>query len=409
MNLIITESCTNNCPYCFAAKEMSASKSKMMSKVVFDEILEKISSNPTRMQVNIIGGEPMIHKNIKYFVNKLEGNSNVSRYTILTGGVVPLRYFDFFNSNSKKLSFLFNINQKQDYRDVNEFENVHNNLGNLVDRGFKVSIGYNIYKEDFDAEEIIGYCVNYGITQFRTAVAKPTYGINNPMIITPNRFNELSNRVTKLILMAREQGINVNIDCMLPKCFFNEEQLNSIIKAQPNILDGVFGHCGIGLDVTPEKKIFRCFAVEGLNSVCIDDFESFDSAQEYFFDIFDRSSCYSNLFDDCVTCKYNLNHSCIGDCYARWNTVDIDKSMSSRIEKIYSAIEDKQFRVAKALLDESGKSTSVLSLLWAYYYMFTGQNTNAINFSRRAINLTQDNSIIQAAIDIITKIESSKN
>ena len=206
----------------------------------------------------------MLHPQLGKMIEQLEMENNVSNYTVLSGGVVKQNSFDFFSPNSKKINFLFNVNQKKDYRTERSYNLVHDNIGRLIDRGFKVSLGFNIYQMDFDAQEIIEYCTIYGVSALRLAVAKPTYGVENPNLLMPRQYEELSPKVADLIEMASACNVKVNVDCMLPKCFFNDADLSRVIKAQPSVLDGVFGKCGIALDVTPQEDVFRCFATEGM-------------------------------------------------------------------------------------------------------------------------------------------------
>lgn len=403
MNLIITEACTNNCPYCFATSEMSNTSVKQMDKEVFDDIFKKIQSNPTPIGVNLLGGEPLLNKNLPYFIEKLAAEPNVSVITILTGGVVPNHLFQELPLKEKVL-FLFNVNQRKDYRSELQFNRVHQNLAWLIDNGFKVSIGFNIYNLDFDGDEILGYCEKYGITELRTAIAKPTFGVENSKLIDPKDYHLASPKVKNLIVEASKRSIKVNIDCMLPKCFFNDEQLAEIVKVQPDVLSDVFGKCGMGLDVNPEKKMFRCFVVEGINSVSIDDFESIDEIEDYFCDIFDRNNIKPTLFDKCSTCLFAENHTCIGDCYANVSIGSEGSNFQEQISEIYSALEDERFDDAFLLLQKADKNKPAICLLWAYYFYYKNIKDSAIQHARRCINLSNDKEVVSSAMEIINSL-----
>lgn len=407
MNLIIIDSCTNSCPYCFAEKEMSKHRANTMSLETFEKVLRKIRATPYPVSVNVLGGEPLLHPQLGKMIEQLEMENNVSNYTVLSGGVVKQNSFDFFSPNSKKINFLFNVNQKKDYRTERSYNLVHDNIGRLIDRGFKVSLGFNIYQMDFDAQEIIEYCTIYGVSALRLAVAKPTYGVENPNLLMPRQYEELSPKVADLIEMASACNVKVNVDCMLPKCFFNDADLSRVIKAQPSVLDGVFGKCGIALDVTPQEDVFRCFATEGMQKKKLDDFENFDEMTDYFTDLFDNSSTLPDIFSKCKDCTHANDQSCKGDCYANWKELDVKESFSSMIENIYNLIEAKDLEKAYSLLKEIKQNVPAVSLLWAYYWLSFGDKVKARSYARNVIILTNDNELIDNAKGILDFVSSS--
>lgn len=401
MNLIIIDSCTNSCPYCFAEKEMSKHRANIMSLETFEKVLRKIRATPYPVSVNVLGGEPLLHPQLEKMIEQLEVENNVSDYTVLSGGVVKQNLFDFFSPYSKKISFLFNVNQKKDYRTEFSYNLVHDNIGRLIDKGFKVSLGFNIYQMDFNAQEILEYCTIYGISALRLAVAKPTYGMDNLNLLTPRQYRELSSKVADLIEMASACNVKVNMDCMLPKCFFNDVDLSRVVKAQPGVLDGVFGKCGIALDVTPQEDVFRCFATEGMQKKKLDDFENLDEMSDFFMDMFDNSSKRPDIFSECDVCKYAENQTCKGDCYANWKELDVKEAFSSMIENAYKLIEEKNLEKAYSLLKGMKQNVPAVSLLWAYYWLSCGDKVKAHSYARNVIILTNDNELIDNAKSIV--------
>ena len=72
MNLILTDKCTNSCPYCFAAQEMSRDKRKnSMTRNDFDFFIDFLSKSKEHVEINVIGGEPLIYDNINYVLDRL--------------------------------------------------------------------------------------------------------------------------------------------------------------------------------------------------------------------------------------------------------------------------------------------------------------------------------------------------
>lgn len=65
-NILITNFCNQNCPFCFTRAEMSNKLiRKEMSLENFKKTLLKIKKNPEIQVVKLLGGEPTLHSRFK--------------------------------------------------------------------------------------------------------------------------------------------------------------------------------------------------------------------------------------------------------------------------------------------------------------------------------------------------------
>jgi molybdenum cofactor biosynthesis enzyme MoaA len=66
-NIIINNYCNQKCEYCFAENNMSISTKKEMSIITFIKVLKYLKFNEEK-EVRILGGEPLLAKNIRKFI-----------------------------------------------------------------------------------------------------------------------------------------------------------------------------------------------------------------------------------------------------------------------------------------------------------------------------------------------------
>ncbi len=400
MNLIVIDKCSNSCKYCFASHEMDSVSTNKMSRESIDIVLSYIKKERGLQSINIIGGEPLLYDDLKYLTDKLNKSQKVKSYTIFTGGVFKTNKLSDLKPFHSKLSFLFNINEKKDYKNLKQYELVHQNILKSIFCGIPTSLGFNIYKKDFNYSEIIEYCKSYGISVLRVAIAKPTYGVKNSNIPVPEDFDDISNRVVDFIENVSKLNIQVEMDCLLPKCFFTNEQLGRIALLQPSIIN-YLGKCTVAFDISTDLDIFRCFSVSTESRSKLTDFESIKQSQDYLKIFFNDRYLKPNIFDKCKQCEFANNQSCWGDCLSYQNSLPIENTHEYIMETIYSSLESEKLANIFELLNKLPTQNASFNLLRAYYYAKIGDVTKAKYYSQKTINLTNDKTISNAACKIL--------
>ena len=151
MNLVVTDKCTNSCPYCFASSEMSKSLSlNILSKSNIDKIVDFIKRGEPSFEMNIIGGEPFIYKNLGFLLRKLYNEPNFKKATIFTGGVFLSKKIEEILPYCDQISIMVNLNEKRDYRSYKEYDKVIENIAKFFSLGIQTNIGFNIYSKNFN-------------------------------------------------------------------------------------------------------------------------------------------------------------------------------------------------------------------------------------------------------------------
>lgn len=330
MNILLTEKCTNYCPYCFAKERMVNSPAKsFISLEAFNEILDFLCKSKVR-NVNLIGGEPLIHPNIVEIINMVNKIDTIRSVSIFSGGIIPLEKVRQLSSCliPEKYNIVVNVNNKEDYLDKHHSQ-IMTNIEYLRNLGFDLTIGYNIYKESFNYKEIFEICDYLEIYKIRWSIAYP--GIEkNTQFIHPTRYNAIRNRVYQFIVDAHERNFELTIDCQLPLCFFTEAQIPKILFLYPQFLEKL-GKCFPAIDIGVDLKVWRCFVLHDDVKGNLKDFNNIKEIYQFFKIKTDNFFFYTESPEYCTNCEYWERKLCQGGCLS-FNMDLINRARQKRNE-----------------------------------------------------------------------------
>jgi len=395
MNLIITDKCTNSCPYCFAAYEMQKhNEQNVLSKENIDVFLDFLDKGDTSFRLNIIGGEPLIYPHFDYLLEKLYNSKKVSHMVFFTGGIVSKKNIAAISKCEEKASLLFNLNERRSYMNPKHHNQVVDNLEFAMRCGIRSSIGYNIYRQDFNGDEIINYCRDFGIKDLRFAVACPVYEVASNMVVPFSGYGELSTKVFSFLEKCFVNGIKGHLDCTLPLCFFSTDQLGNLAKMHPQIISRM-GKCGIPIDVNYDLSLFRCFSFSSYFSRKLTDFSSVEEIRNYFEEIIDSRLLRPIIKDDCKECRYS--DCCNGGCLSNNRQFMNNPSKNDIVANIYSLIEENKIDQAIKKFEIIRNMTSPDKFLLAHLYYLRNDYTYALKLVREAITTSKSAAMLQGA------------
>ncbi|MEI6707394.1 MAG: radical SAM protein [Methylococcales bacterium] len=395
MNLIVVDKCTNYCKYCFASNEMSKINAKTaLRNENIPFVLDFIRNSGPNFELNIIGGEPFLYKQLPSLLEQVLELKNVSKICIFTGGIVASKVVDKISHfDTTRINFMFNMNEKKDYKTEREYDLVLQNFDLVLSYGFKAIFGYNIYEINFNYKEIIDLCCEYGTPILRWTIAFPEL-VKNQFTTTllADEYKLVSNRVADFLEEAYQHGIKAGLDCPIPKCFFNNEQMGRIALTQSLTVNAIKS-CGPVIDVTPDLDVFRCYALSDLKRTKLTDFKNFQEAIAFYEKNVDELYNTPHTFDYCNSCEFALNKTCYGGCISH-----SPKSVGTRVSKedllteMFEYFQKNEFQNVEIFFS---KNESVLkdNPIANYLMSYIAESKNEINvaktFIRKSIMYSQ--------------------
>lgn len=414
MNLIVVDKCTNYCKYCFASNEMAKNNAKAVLK---DEhipiVLEYIKNSGPNFELNVIGGEPFLYRQLPYLLEKVLELNNVSKICIFTGGIASPKVVEkICHLDNDRITFLFNMNEKKDYKTIKEYDLVLENFDLLLSHGFRAIFGYNIYEENFNYQEILDLCEKYGTPILRWTVAFPELTPNDySQTLKPDQYKNIASKVFGFLEEAYQRGIGAGLDCPVPKCFFNHEQLGRIALTQPLTLKSIKA-CGPVIDVTPDLEVFRCYALSDLHRKHLTDFKNFKDTIAYYEQHIDEIYNIPQTFDYCATCEFALNQTCYGGCIAHSpNAVSTRMPKDILVSSMYESIQNEDYETAKHIFYDKANNlhkNSLANYIMSFLAVEEGNLELAKTMLRKSIiNATSSENAKQFA-QTFSKLETRK-
>lgn len=403
MNLILTDKCTNSCPYCFAAQEMSRNKRKNnMKREDFDYLMHFISNSKEQVEINVIGGEPLIYDDLEYVLKRLNRSRLVKNICVMTGGIIKKQVFDILLKYQKKLTVLFNVNEKASYLNAKHIDIVRDCIKYSISLGLKVSFGFNIYHHNFNGREIINLCKQYGVSHLRFAIACPIYGSQHNVVVPSVEYQKLSKRVFLFLRKCFESGIEANLDCPIPMCFFSNYQLGAISKMHPQIISRL-GKCSPPIDINYDLKLFRCFSIGKYRNEHLSNFKSFDEIRNYFINEIDSRLNKPFVFPKCNTC-INVE-KCNGGCLSNNTGFLSNPNKIERIQEVLNLSSNNLDNEALALLEQEYVKNDIDLFLLAQLYYNIGNMAKARTYCYKAIHESSSLSLRKDVVNLLNIVE----
>ena len=220
MNLIITNVCNRNCPYCFAKSEETGNKFISLENVEY--YINFLKKSNIR-DLKILGGEPTLHPELPEIIRL--GRKNGFSIGVFTNGLWPGPIQEYFRKNKDdKVVFLFNVNEPSKQKPM---ENSRQ-LQSLKIAGRQATLGFNIYHEDFNLLFVEELIISLSLKR------KVRLGLASPIVKAKNAYLENSalkrvgKRLVQQLCELEKKDILGSLDCGFPLCMFDESDLGSL-------------------------------------------------------------------------------------------------------------------------------------------------------------------------------------
>ena len=325
MNLILSRECGNSCPYCFDEAERQGGQKQFIS---LEDVatFAKWAANARLGYLSLSGGEPFLHPKLEMIVKLFRQTCRGTALRILSGGVFNKDMLDKISPEDGGI--IFNINEPRDYENPKHFAKVINNVETAIRKGFKVGIGFNVWRLDFDTSFMPNLAHRFALPRFTWAVANPIKGYPSKAV-SPQQYSALSERCVQMLQQAAALNIEAGLDCTLPLCFFKEPEMGWLRQYHPGTAS-LMGVCEPPpIDVTPELDVIRCFACSKAARIKLKDFHNQGEIEDWFKTHVDAQLLQKGCFSYCSECPHLKEGRCYGGCLACHEGIDIEEDKTN--------------------------------------------------------------------------------
>jgi sulfatase maturation enzyme AslB (radical SAM superfamily) len=359
-NIIFTNQCNIQCPFCFASENNTNQNSK--PEMIFDAFKAWDISTflGEDKDFRFCGGEPTLNPSIDKVLDILL-KSKFSM-TFMTNGLWPKKFKDYYkklsNDNLLNIRFLFNILEPCLYK-KNEYELLNNNLNMVLSQNS--TLGFTIYKANFEYRYLVELANKYNIKRIRWSVAAPNLSNYSDSNSIEQFYHEIADRLYLFYKECFGENIAVNQDCnYIPPCYFDKNKLLDIsLRSKHRIKFSCSG--GSPVDIAADGTAWRCY---GLYSVLRSNVKNFNNENELNRYFTRRVRLLDNLipYEECRNCEYWKN-GCNGGCYV----FRVSRALKQNVNLVLFPIDDdiaimqcSPYKRADLIIKENGDDYKIL-------------------------------------------------
>lgn len=299
-NLILTTDCQLNCEYCFVRHDREDRLS-----FSWDDFITAIDfiSTAGEKAVNLLGGEPTLHKDFLRILEYLIENK--FRVQVFTNGVVSremaLAIRELLETKlfeEDQVCFTINMSvSKEVFTLQTEFITILHKY---------TYPSFTIIDEETDLSFLIDLVINYEMDPtIRLSLALPVIGGDNKYL-PMSSYREVAKNI--VMLSVKSGGVKISFDCGFPLCMFTLDELNVLTKDKES---GVKFLCGVPLDIYPDLTAVNCSPLSRMHRTDIRKFDNIKDLIESFDTGFmTPTGVYAKKCDRCEL----FRRICFGGC-----------------------------------------------------------------------------------------------
>ena len=317
-NIALTSRCNLSCKYCFANELVGNGT----ADITMENFIKALDFSLPDGEIGLIGGEPLLHKNINEILSILNNTPEIMRVTLYTNGV----YLNKIKRDNihPKIHFLINVNSKEDIG-VKVYDSIRANIKDLLyyTTRDRVTLGVNIYKENQDFTDILSLLDEFSFRRVRLSVVIPIDKSEGAF----NYFMRMKKTLLSFCTDLKSRGICPCYDCnAIPECVYTKEE-KELLASLPyqneherRIFMGEASVCAPIVDIYPDMKASRCFGMSDYK-VDIGDFKSISDLKNHFFMEIDSRLVHKTAKEKCKDCYKHKVFGCFGGCLCYKNLI----------------------------------------------------------------------------------------
>lgn len=314
-NVLLTNYCNRNCPYCFAKEKIHSNRYstpvkdaslpgeyKFMSMEALGKIISFLKKSDTKV-ISFLGGEPTLHPKFRDMV-EFAINEGFD-LKVFSNGLMPKETAQFIRDHKANLKVIINLNHPRQ-QDRTQLEHVHGSLGIL---NGKAALSCNIYRADMDLQYLIDTILNFKLDRrIRVGIAVPILGEKNAFLAR-DHYRSVGKKLADFSDKCGEHDIGLGFDCGFTLCMFTHEEIGRMIMN--NVDFNIF--CKPIIDIGPDLNVWCCFPLSGIANVYLEDFENREELVRFYEKKFGAYKHVGSM-PECIECPQIRRQQCFGGC-----------------------------------------------------------------------------------------------
>lgn len=313
-NLLITNYCNQNCPFCFASREMSSKTlAREMSLEQYERVLKKIKRSGYFTAIKLLGGEPTLHSKLFEMIDSAVDEG--LQIQIFTNGVMGKERVKKLMVYGKKIGYTFNCVTPGFQHNKALRQEVILNMQML---GMVSPITTSVTIDPFfNTEQFMNTA-----SAIMPALHSIRVGLSNPVAHQRNwysftDFPKMGAVLTSFIALCKKNGFKGEFafNCGFTRCMFTNTEYTYIQKEAGPIRWSCFGKDS-SMDIAVDLTSFHCFPLSEHKRVDLTK-TSYANANRML--IQERMRLWSKLKSDiCLRCPFYGfgGDKCPGPCLA---------------------------------------------------------------------------------------------
>ena len=324
-NIMMTDICNLNCPYCFA-NEFVHRDANEITEAAFRSALDFLLGDGSNHTVGLIGGEPTTHSKFDELLRIALIDQRVETVVVYTNGLLLHEHADLLCH--EKVRLLVNCNSP-DTIGEKRFAQLRDNLDMMVWNrlaGNHVTLGINLYETDFSYSYIIELLKRYHFDCVRTSLTVPNTD-NERNLDAHAYFMAMKPRMLSFFRELLEADVVPYFDCnKIPSCLLDEGELEELRVAinNPRLHDRMMRSnisssivtCSPVIDILQDLTAVRCFGLSRSTRKPIGDFRGLSDLKSYYRLTVDACGYATSYSKRCVDCYERKTLRCSGGCLA---------------------------------------------------------------------------------------------
>lgn len=299
-NIILTNVCNANCPFCFAL-EQAKSPGQFLS---LEDVKGRINfvRDSGQSQIRLMGGEPTLHPKFEEIVDLVISNGMTA--ILFSNGYISETCLQYLKTlPAEKIALLVNLNAQCPAPNSEA-----QRLKVLSALNKKITLGFTILDPIFDLSQYLEWIKTYQLQpKLRLGLAQPILFGGN-LYLSPKLYKKAAQSILINAYHANHQNIQLEFDCGFVRCMFTEEEWHQLDEF------GVVSecHCAPNLDIDMDGRIFHCFSLAQI-STPLNKHQTFS---ETFKLIEDQRKIFreSGIYPECSICPEKISGNCSGGC-----------------------------------------------------------------------------------------------